>query len=387
MGAFFTPRPGMSIGASIDAAEARARAVGEAFERYSGLNCSLPTVSATLREGGLLGHWPRCAPDEQCPQSLRTLPADIALTHVEARRLADGSPSLVPAGFVLLTPRFPPGEPPVTMPISTGLAFHPYLHEAIWRGLCEVVERDALMTLWWIHRPAPRIDVDGPRVPYQVVERVMRLRRAGCEPELYDMTTEVQIPTVLCVLRAPRYPHLVISAATHGDAGRTCTKALDEVVLGRFVLRLSRTDAEAGNDTARPAGHTSGPVAGSLEHGRLYASDPRAPALDFLSGPSADVISYVSFSDRSITVPADQGSLSQFAASLERQAAITILWADVTCPEVAAFGSVARVIVPELVPLSLDDNIRWLGTERLLARSGVKDASKAAFFAGPHPFD
>ena len=148
-----------------------------------------------------------------------------------------------------------------------------------------MVERDALMTLWWIHRPAPRIDVDGPRVPYQVVERVMRLRRAGCEPELYDMTTEVQIPTVLCVLRAPRYPHLVISAATHGDAGRTCTKALDEVVLGRFVLRLSRTDAEAGNDTARPAGHTSGPVAGSLEHGRLYASDPRAPALDFLSGP------------------------------------------------------------------------------------------------------
>ncbi len=381
MGTLFTPSPVTSGGASIDAADARAKAVGEAFERYSGLNCSLPTVSATLREGTLLGHWPRCAPDERCPPSFRTLPADVPLTQVETSRLADGRAVLVPAGFVLVSPQLPATEPPVTLPNSTGLAFHPHRHEAIWRGLCEVVERDALMTLWWIHRPAPRIDIDAPPVPYRLAERITRLRQAGITPELYDMTTEVEIPAVLCVLRAPRYPYMVAGSAAHDDAGRACIKALDEAMLGRFALQFWRTGAGARNHIPGPNKH-----AGVLANALLYADSARPPALDFLSRPGADVIPYAVFSNRSITPPADQGSLSQFAARLERETAITILWTEVTCPEVAAYGSVVHVIVPELVPLSFDHDIRWLGTERLLARSGVTNASKAAFFAEPHPF-
>ena len=386
VGALFTPAPAGGAGTSIDAAEARGRAVGEAFERYSALNCSLPTVSATLREGGLLERWPRCAPDEPCPPSLRAFPADSALTHVEARSLAGGQAVLVPARFVLLSPQLPAAEPLVTPPISTGLAFHQHLHEAIWRGLCEVVERDAIMTLWWIHRPAPRIDVESPQVPYPVAERIMRLRRAGFEPELFDITTEIAIPTVFCVLRAPRYPHLVVGAATRGDAGLACAKALDEVVAMRVVLQPSAASGQAGSDTAAPGDPASGRVTGLLEQARLYAREARAPALEFLSRPGTDMIPYASFNSRSVTPPADQDSLSHFAAILERRTAITILWADVTCPEVAAFGSVVRVIVPELVPLSSADNIRWLGTERLLVRAGVKNASRASFFDGPHPF-
>jgi ribosomal protein S12 methylthiotransferase accessory factor len=382
VGTLFTPSPVTSGGASLDAADARAKAFGEAFERYSGLNCWLPTVSATLREGTLLDHWPRCAPDEQSPPSFRTLPADVPLTQVETRRLADGRAVLVPAGFVLVDPQLPETEPRVTLPNSTGLAFHPHLHEAIWRGLCEVVERDALMTLWWIHRPAPRIDIDGPQVPYPLAERIMRLRQAGVTPELYDMTTEIEIPAVLCVLTAPRYPYLVAGSAAHDDAGRACTKALDEAMLGRFALQLLRTGAGARNHAQRPNEHAAGILANAL----LYAGIARPPALDFLSRPGTDVIPYGVFSGRSVTRPTDQASLSQFAAHLEQENAITILWAEVTCPEVAAYGSVVHVIIPELVPLSFDHDIRWLGTERLLARSGVKNASKAAFFAEPHPF-
>jgi ribosomal protein S12 methylthiotransferase accessory factor len=386
VGALFTRSSVTGAGTSIDVAEARGRAVGEAFERYSALNCSLPTISTTLREGGLLEHWPRCAPDEPCPPSLRALPADVALTHVEACGLADGRSTLVPAGFVLLSPQHSTTEPPVTLPISTGLAFHPHLHEAIWRGLCEVVERDAVMTLWWIHRTVLRIDVEGPQVPYPVAERVMRLRRAGFEPELFDITTEVTIPTVFCVLRAPRYPYVVVGAATRADAGLACAKALDEVMSMRVALQPSARDVQAKNDAVTRDDPVSAPLTDLAEHARLYARDARAPALDFLSRPGTDVIPYADFSGRSVTPPTDQDSLSQFAANLESQTAVTILWADVTCPEVAAFGSVVRVIVPELVPLSPDDNIRWLGTERLLVRSGIKDASKASFFADPHPF-
>ena len=65
---------------------------------------------------------------------------------------------------------------------------------------------------------------------------------------------------------------------------------------------------------------------------------------------------------------------------------LSVLWADLTAPDVADLGFVVRVVAPELVPLSPDDRIRWLGTARLLGRARLVDATRAAFTPYPHPF-
>lgn len=383
IGSLYNENPPGTAGTSLDADEAAARCIGEALERYSGLNVVLPILRASLRAGGLLGRWPVCAPDEPCVASLRSPPSDVPLTQVPARRLSDGGNVLVPAGFVCLGFRPDPPEPLITLAISTGLAFHSELHQAIWRGLCEVIERDAVMSAWWIHKPVPEIDCGtAPRV---VRDRLELLRSRQMTARLYDITTELGIPTVFCVLTAERYPHLVVSAATRASPAAACAKALDEVVSMRVAVQTENFERTLGRGGTPDAGREK-PIT-LVDHAHWYASGNRAEAFDFLLRPSPDrtALPYERLAERSIDEPNNLESLARIAQRLQA-IGVTVLWVDVTAPEVQPFGAAVRVVVPEAVPLSPDDDVRWLATPRLLARAGAAVATKAAFADHPHPF-
>src|SRR5690606_18170007 len=86
------------------------------------------------------------------------------------------------------------------------------------------------------------------------------------------------------------------------------------------------------------------------------------------------------------SAPADLFAFAELAQRLHDQG-LTVLWADVTAPEVACFGRTVRVVVPEAVPLSQAHVARWLACPRLLAAAGLETgASSAAFNPYPHPF-
>jgi len=379
-GALYNDTALTAAGTSLAAAEAARRAIGEAIERYSALNAIVPFERATLREGGLLHLWPVCAPDEPCSPAFRSLPADVGLTQVRMQRLGDGARLLAPAGFVCLGFHPEPPEPAVTLSISTGLAFHPERHQAIWRGLCEVVERDAVMSAWWLHRPLAEIDMAD--APYAVTSRLERLAAAGMTARLYDITTELGIPTSFCLLQSPRYPHLVVGAATRASADAALAKALDEVVSMRVALQAPAPGADPD----------ATPPASLVAHARFHAAGNRDGAFDFLlrsddSLLHSDIepISYRRFAERSIPEPADMRALDDLARGFGIDA-LPILWIELTAPEMQALGTVVRVVAPGLVPLSADDRIRWLGTQRLLRRAGLTRATRSAFTRHPHPF-
>jgi ribosomal protein S12 methylthiotransferase accessory factor len=381
VGALFNEVPPASAGTALDADEATARAVGEALERYSGLNSSPPFEQATLRQGGMTGRWPVCAGDEPCLPSFRAPPADTLLTHVAGQSVLDGTPVLVPAGFVCLGFRPVPPEPPVALPISTGLAFHPERHLAIWNGLCEVVERDAVMSSWWIHRPPA--EIDPASAPRAVRERVSLLSERGMTARLYDVTTELGIPTAFCVLTADRYPHLVVGAATRASAAAASAKALDEVVSMRVALQGQ--EVGSGWDGVGAPRPLEGKPVSLVDHARWYGTGDRDGAFDFLLRSGQASVPFGRFAERSIAEPTGMESLAALVEGLQRHE-VSVLWVDLTAPEVARYGTVARVVVPELLPLSPDDDCRWLGTTRLLLRAGITTASRRAFTPFPHPF-
>jgi ribosomal protein S12 methylthiotransferase accessory factor len=319
-----------------------------------------------------------CTPDEPCPPTLRTPPLDAPITQVWARRLADDRAVLVPASVVYATFQPPAGEPVVTAPISSGLAFARDLVTALWRGLCEVAERDAIMLMWWGRTPAPEIAATGAGVPARVADRVERLLAAGLHPRLFDITTDFRVPTVFCVVTGERYPRLVVGAGCHHDPAHACAKALDEAVALRVMLR----DQPAASPPAAP-----GDVHRLLDHALFYAATPHHPAFDFLLGTERPApVSFAAFARQAWwPAPGDLPALARFATA-RVHAGLTLLWADLTLPEAAPFGRVVKVIVPELVPLSEDHAARWLGTPRLLARAGQATASVAHFNPYPHPF-
>jgi ribosomal protein S12 methylthiotransferase accessory factor len=381
IGTWSSPEHFGAAGASIDPHQALQRALGEAVERYSGLCNAAPEDCLLIApaENPIAGIFPLCAPDESCPPSFRESRLKTPITHVRMRHLSDDCAALVSAAHVYLGFSPQPPEPMVTLPISTGLAFHTHLSKAIWSGLCEVAERDAMMLMWWNRRPLRRIEM-ARRLPECITSRLERLRQVGLTAHLFDMSTDFRIPTVFCLVTGERYPYVIAGAACHADPVEACAKALDEGASARLVTSGDKWPRDI------PSILTFGWVRQLEHHIMLYAQWRSSPAFEFLWRSKGAPLPFDEFAQGDWwPAPAGMDDLVALAAKLATQD-LTVLWTEVTAPEVAELGHVVKVVVPQMVPLSQDHNVRWLATPRLLRAAGLHRADSSAFHRYPHPF-
>jgi ribosomal protein S12 methylthiotransferase accessory factor len=382
VGLWFTPHPAGAAGTSIEAAEALDRLLGEAVERYSALNApsEAERISLLPAESVFLNRFPTCAAEEPCPEDFRCPNPEIPLTHVPVQRLLDNRQLAVPAGYVHLNFQPQPPEPAITLPISTGLAFHEQFHQALWNGLCEVAERDALMLAWWTRRPLRPLDMSSADLPTPLWSRQKQLHTAGLTTYLFDMTWDFQVPTVFCILAAQRYPYFVAGAACRADPVAACSKALDEAVSARLCCPPLVRPA------ALPSLEDFAWVRSLEQHAFLYAAWQATPALDFLLHSSAPAVDFRDFVGRSWwRAPQDMTELVSIAAKLYAMG-LSVLWTEVTAAEAVDFGHVVKVIVPEMIPLAIDHNARWLATPRLHRAAGLDQPALNSFNPFPHPF-
>ena len=378
-GTWYSRQAANAAGASLEPDEALRRALGEAVERYASLHPPPEDRLVRLRagDGDFWGRCPRCAPDEPCSPSMRRLDPRTRLTHARARRLTDDRPVAVPAGMAYLSFVPEPREPPVAIPISTGIAFHSEAHRALWNGLCETVERDAVMLTWWARRSPPRLEIRENEAPDRLVERLERIRRAGLGVHLFDLCADVPIPTVLCVVTGERAPYFSVGAACVSDSEAAATKAVDEAVYIRLAF--------GERPRVLPSVKDFGWVRSLEDHGQLYARWNGSPAFDFLNRSRGPVVTFAEFAARK-TWPAPAGAQDLVARGKDLEAlGLTPLWVDLTVPEAEPLGRVVRVIVPELVPMTHDHRARWLATPRLLRHAGLRRATAAAFNPFPQP--
>jgi ribosomal protein S12 methylthiotransferase accessory factor len=375
--------PTGAAGTSIDADEALVRCLGEIAERYSALTAP---IAGTLRRADpeLMARLPRCAPDENCLPTFRGGTPDSPVTHVPITRLADDSGIEIPAGYVHQAFQTR-GEPMLTLPISTGLAFDPSLETAIWRGLCEVAERDAMMLTWWQRRPAPEIDMslrsDDPaaQLPAQLVDRLQRLDAVSLSARFFDITTDFGVPTVFCVLDSEDFPYRIVGACCRNDLGSACMKALDEAVAVRQVVHDP-------DPFTPPSLQDFDWITQLDEHAQIYAHGHLAEAFDFLLDSDTAPVSFADTATRTDRrQPHWSDNLPAAARDLEASG-LTVLWADVTAPELDGLGRVVKVVVPEMVPLSQLHSARWLATRRLAQSDGNTELQAASFNSFPHPF-
>lgn len=374
------PYPPAAAGCALDGDTALRRCLGEAVERLAtyGAAARLDLTRRRAREMPLAARFPHCALDEPCPPCFKDLAPDTLLSAVRVARLSDGEAFDIPAGHVLMAlPEAP--EQPVAMPSSNGHAFHPDLATAIWRGLCELAERDALMQAWWTRSGAREIALER-ELPPALADRIGRLGAARLTARLYEITSDFAVPTVLGVVTSPVFPHCLVGAACEADPVAACTKALDEAVQFRQVVRNRKAPERI------PSFESFEWVRALEQHALLYAHWKDSPALEFLRADEDGPVPFEVFAARDWwPVPPDLDALARRAKRLEAMG-MTVLWVEITDPALAALGHVVRVVVPEMVPLAQDHRARWLATPRLLKRAGLSHAPASAFNRYPHPY-
>jgi ribosomal protein S12 methylthiotransferase accessory factor len=199
----------VSQGKGLDLVAAKVSALMESVEGFHAESITLPLLLASHRE---LTSIARVARVERLPSTAGSkFHSELRMLWIGSRNLLNDDPVWVPFECVdaNYTLPFPPGSG-CFQASSNGLAGGNHVLEAISHAICELVERDAY-ALWWIRDEADRASrmLDLSTVDDPDCKAVLDLyRRAGVAVAAWDMTTDIGIPSFVCV----------ISTRCHGDA-------------------------------------------------------------------------------------------------------------------------------------------------------------------------
>ncbi|MBT2405456.1 MULTISPECIES: TOMM precursor leader peptide-binding protein [unclassified Streptomyces] len=238
-----------SSGKGISDVQARASALGEAIERYSGV---------------FHGDEARITSSYEALGADRAIEPN-ALHQYSDRQFADRLEwNARPSHFHWVSPRMNPAEPVDWSPVwslteqrhkylptsalyfsysssseavrfngganSNGCAAGTTLEDAILQGFFELVERDSV-AMWWYHRlRMPRIDLDSFDDPY-FRKWQDRYRSLGRETWVLDVTNDLGIPSVVAVSYRTDKPvqDVLFALGSHFDVKIAIGRALSEM--------------------------------------------------------------------------------------------------------------------------------------------------------------
>jgi ribosomal protein S12 methylthiotransferase accessory factor len=375
--------PKVCGGSAFSWEESRARALGEAIERF----CAAVYDECTF----VLDCQRNLAPEAINPSTVALFsptqyrePGFAFQPFTEETRVAwtwgysllRRARVLVPAALVY-RPCWPiEDEAAIGDFPTTGLACGNSLADAILHGLYETVERDAIMITWLNRLPARRISLDRLAPANHADSPWARLGRRGLF--VHDITTDVSIPTRLAVLidRSSPRVFVTVGAAAHHHPDRALEKAVAEALFLRPAVEQV-VESSAGPDTVQ-----------TLEdHLTFFSNASRLHELGFLLDAPA-------CGNGAIPPTPAHGSFLQLRTALRalQQRGLDAIIVDVTLPEVRQAGlRVVRVIVPGLIPLTFGHRYAAKGGQRLYTvpvTLGYASGrlAEADLNPAPHPF-
>lgn len=356
-------------------------AIAEAAERYSGggfANDAPRWARYSELAGAVLDPLsiPRCSATElgnpRCP--LGEFDPDATIRWMRGTDLLTSDELWVPAVMACFgLHRVTPAER-FWYRISTGYAVHLDPVEALVRGLCEVIERDAIALTWLQRLPWPTV---ASSYSSDVVDRLLD----WCEQHfldafLFDATTDLGVPTVYCLLVAPHDPELrqVVGCAT----GRTIAAAAESALLEAIRCRIPRRyDTELPDDFADFAAITDG--------ARYMGRPEMAGEFAFLTDGARDRVA----SHRTPLPDAPADALAALLDILAR-AGMRAIAVDRTTRELSAVGLTSVcVIVPQLQPMTLVPLAQYRGHPRLFqapSLMGYRSLIEEELNPWPQPF-
>jgi ribosomal protein S12 methylthiotransferase accessory factor len=375
-------------GAGLTRAEAASAAVGEALERYSAT--FVPHEDLILATAGELGDEAvapgRFALFSDLQYATRGFPFepftnDTRIPWIRGFALPEGRAAWLPAELVFLGDVVHRDAARIGYATSSGMACSETVTTALARALCELLERDAFMIAWANQLSLPLIDWSADPHLCELERRFFA--PTGLDYAAVDLSAFHRLPTVLGVVRASsgHAGALGVGAGTSATIERAVWKGLSEAFASRSAgAKLTLLDP------ARSYGEAGERVVSFEDHIAYYADHHRAAAAAFLDS-SRDRAPVAGIPLLPGDTPAEH--LRALCERVEA-AGSNAYAADVTSPDVRELGlTVMKVIAPELCPLDVPHEARFLGGPRLYgaaAELGLRPGPLAVVNPEPHPF-
>ncbi len=340
---------------------ARTIAVIEALERYTS---ALPrgrrvAIRATAGSLGGLAVSPRLfglySEDqyENNPEMLTRYSDELEMDFVWAFSWQRLQPVLIPRHLGFYAVIGAEHEAAFVMEGSNGCAIGACPEEAIFHGLLEVIERDALLLTWYSRRTPPRVNVmSGSDAETRCRARL--LEEQGFRLEAFDITTEFGIPTILCLaLRSDdAMPSAVCVPASHLYPQLAFRKAMRELCAMADRLRIELADTRIRSRIHELAEDVT-LARNALDHPLCYCSPISRSHFDFLL-QNQEEISEQDFSARAQDLWShDLGVELQRLIQRVLAHDLDVIVVNHTCPEQTLAGLCNyKVLVPGTVPMA-----------------------------------
>jgi ribosomal protein S12 methylthiotransferase accessory factor len=235
--------------------QARASAMMEAVERFSGERCDAPIVISTHEK--LSRDFPTVNPVDVLVPREEDYRDDVELEWALGFDLVAGQPTFAPLNLVVC-PYSPAGRPVLFYTSTNGLASGNTIEDALCHALCEVNERDAVAVYHADVTLRSRVGailtgagyscrddqlgayplIDSRSLPPRAVRLLRRLELAGLRVYLRVVTSDTKIPAVLCDL-VERRPRGTLTChagyGSHPDARVAVVRALTEAAQSRLA--------------------------------------------------------------------------------------------------------------------------------------------------------
>ncbi|MDO8537257.1 MAG: YcaO-like family protein [archaeon] len=230
----------------------------------------------------------------------------------------------------------------IRLPITTGCATWNDKNKAILNGIFELIERDAFM-ITWLCKKVPRHEIKfGKNFPIE-------LKRSDFKIKLYDITIDFMYPTIMCILKDLRNkPAITIGLKTSNSLLEACLGALNESVQVRSWIRDNLKENIVTTDFKSQI----------INRGLLWADSEMTKNLNFLKNPKIKKIKKQKKYSHHTTL---KTSINYF-----KKKNYDLIYCDLTLRELSDFNFfVYKCLSPQLVPLYLDENYKYLNSQRL----------------------
>ena len=288
--------------------------------------------------------------------------------------LTTGAEVYVPAQLIYMP--FLKDQNIIAPNVSTGLAAHNNIYDAILNGLYEVIERDSFVLTWYQMLQLERIAINE-----DICSFINGMIRTEVEIHLFDMTTDLKIPSVLVLgfFENEQGRKFAIGSATRWTYGEAIKKAVTELIQSIIGSRVT----EKFMDNKKYSRFSD--ITTFEDHGWYYMSNPETWSIyDYLLSTKKEKKIVFKEKDNLTTVE----KIKKIVESLANKN-YNVCVKDLTTVDFKQLGyHSVKIVVPQLLPLSGNYNYYFLGGERLFTvpeTLGHKSRDYKELNPYPHP--
>lgn len=375
----------IASGTSFNKNRALLKLLGETIERYAlGINSNKNFIYKSFNQ---IVSSQKMAYD---PNKLAAFPlykrgvkvdlSDTKLHWIEGKSLVTNKNTFIPAQLVFVPYLHQRSEFILQMPMSTGAAAGESLTDAIYRGVCEVIERDSFMIHYFNEINSPKINLNSIKNRYfHKIKHI--LERYNLKLYVNDITTDIDIPAVISILidQTGKGPAVSVGLKAGFNIVEDIIGSIEEALMVRSWVRDEFIYLKP-----------------KYKKNKLIRTIEDRANFWF----PKDTIKYLSFWLKNnnkikpryfLGLKSTEDKLSEIIKILKKKQ-IDIIYVDLTYPDVKSSGAkVVKVIIPALQPLFLDDKYPYFSFDRLYqtpVKMGLfnKIKERDELNKIPHPF-